>query len=455
MKDSFAFRLTLRVLILVTLTSTLILVAAGLLLHRQNVHSLELLHDTEGMELIELLEKSGTASAGEIKHLIENEADRDAFLFLVQVSDAHGTALYRTDNLGTAFIPKPPAGASRHWITSNIKSGGILVSEYKTASGLHVQIGSPLDRVHHVLSIFIRLSVLLVFASMVFGVFAGLVLSRMTLAPIRAIEHTARRIRADNLSERIPVPPGRDELAALATLLNHTFDHLETAFAQIRQFSADASHELKTPLALVRLTAEKVRSRLADGTAADSAELDALLADILEETSHMHQLIETLLFIAKAEGGVLTLQRTQHDMPSFLAEFAEDARALAEDRGAQFVLARSDPGTALIEGPALRQLLLNLMANALYVTPPSSTITLESQRTETGWRLVLTDEGPGLPEDMLSRIFERFTRHGATASPGGHGLGLAICHSIADLHQATLRAQNRTDRPGLQIVMEW
>ncbi len=294
----------------------------------------------------------------------------------------------------------------------------------------------------------------------------GYAFSRWTLAPLRDIESAARRIGADNLGERIPVPPGHDELASLARLLNQTFDRLETSFGQVRRFSAEASHELKTPLALIRLGAEKLRARLAPTLATD-AESDALVADLLDETTRMDHIIESLLFIAKAEGGALTLERPSQAMKPFVDAFAEDAAVLAQDRGLRFGIGKNDTGDAPIESHRMRQLLLNLTSNAIAVSSPGGVITLDSERRAhdggMGWRLTMTDEGPGLPPEVLEKIFDRFVRYApptdhssnVNSQDHGNGLGLAICRSIAELHGGTIHAENRRDRSGLRIVVEW
>jgi signal transduction histidine kinase len=450
MKNSFALRLTLRVAALVTLTILVVLALGGWLLKRQVVRSIEILQDIEGGELAGLLRTRPGPGAGpaEIKRILENEADGDIALYFVQVRDARDAVVYRSANLGAATIPAAPAGSSR-WDAALPIVGEVRVTEFP-AGPWRVQIGSALSPADNARGDYLAVSTALLAITALLSLLVGHAFSRMTLAPIRAIESTARRIRADNLSERIPVPPGRDELASLAALLNRTFDHLETAFAQVRRFTADASHELKTPLALVRLSAEKLRPRLAG-----DPEADALLADLLDETDRMHRIIESLLFIAKAEGGALVLERKPREMAAFIADFLEDARALAEDRGLRIRVGENTPGRVLVDPHSLRQLLLNLVGNAITASPPGGLITLDSGRTATGWRLAVTDEGPGLPPEMLGRIFERFMRCAPAAGNPGQGLGLAICRSIAELHGGKIRAENRPDRPGLRVVMEW
>jgi signal transduction histidine kinase len=272
------------------------------------------------------------------------------------------------------------------------------------------------------------------------------------LQPVRAIHATASRIRADNLGERIPMPEGRDELAALVRLLNRMFDRLEGSFAQVKRFTADASHELKTPLTFVRLNAEKLRAKYSN-----DPESTAVIGDILEELDHIGQIIDSLLFLAKAESGALVLAKTEMRAEKFVQDFAEDALALAEDRGAQFTLVRADAGRILCEPTLLRQLLTNLATNALRVSPLGGNVTLESIISHDCWRLVVSDQGPGLPPDQLEQVFERFQRYGPTSgktvTEAGAGLGLAICRSIATLHGGTIHAENRAGSAGFSVIV--
>jgi signal transduction histidine kinase len=249
------------------------------------------------------------------------------------------------------------------------------------------------------------------------------------------------------------MPEGRDEMAALVRLLNRMFDRLESSFAQVKRFTAEASHELKTPLTLVRLNAEKLRAKFisdAEGTAA--------IGEILEDLDHLGQIIECLLFLAKAESGTLVLAKTETQADSFVRNFFEDAIALAEDRGAHFYLIRADPGRILCEQTLVRQLLTNLATNALRVSPAGGTVTLEARISGERWHLIVSDQGPGLPPDQLEAVFERFQRFiptsGNAGNEAGAGLGLAICRSIAELHGGTIHAENRADGAGFSVIVD-
>lgn len=450
MSRSFTFRITCRFACLVTATTAAVLVVGGFLLDYELERGLELLHDIEVRELRELIGTDAGLDAEAITDRIKHDADSDDTLFVIQVANARGEVLFRSQNLQEAILPFLP-GREQHWTTTLPSVGPVHIS-YFARDPWRIHIGSSLEPSERVIRSYIRMCIPLLVGVGLLSVGLGYAFSRATLRPIRAIEATANRIRADNLAERIAMPSGHDELAALTLLLNQMFDRLQGSFEQVRQFTADASHELKTPLALIRLNAEKLRASLAndpDGSAA--------LSDVLEEITRMHQVIERLLFLAKTEGGAMTLATREVDVSSLVTNFAEDAEALGDDRRVRFTLAQNEPGTIKTEPDLLRQLLLNLVSNAVAASPPGGLVQLHSRPVDTGWEFIVTDEGTGVPDSQLPRIFDRFVRFKqAVDTPetrAGHGLGLAICKSIVDLHHGSIQAENRKDGPGFRVTV--
>jgi two-component system heavy metal sensor histidine kinase CusS len=278
----------------------------------------------------------------------------------------------------------------------------------------------------------------------------GIALSRLALRPVRLIRETANRIGSDNLSERIPVSGVRDEISELARLLNQMFDRLESSFKQVRRFAAEASHELKTPLSLIRLQAEKllIKGNLSAGD-------EEAVQMQLEELARLNRIIEELLFLSRAEARAITLQLKPQDPARFLQAFAQDARVLAEHEGRAFVLTCEGEGLVAFEAQRIRQVLLNLLANALCASPRGGVITLRSGFGAGVWRVSLEDQGPGVPPSERERIFERFVRLGNLSSDErGSGLGLAICRSIIELHHGRIWAEAAAGEQGLEVLFE-
>jgi len=450
---SFTTRITLQLAVLVTVTTIVVLLAGGWMLEREMKKSIEFMQELEVRELVRILGNDPDISGEELADRIDHDVERDAALYYVQIHNGQGVVLFRSKNLGDAMLPDLTDGSDerdeKNQTTLVPHLGLLLVSEFYDGPW-HIQVASPIKPLSRILENYARVSGLLVLGVAVVSMGLGYAFSRVVLHPVRSIERTARRIGGDNLGERIPVPSSRDELSALAALLNQMFDRLQASFDQVQRFTADASHELKTPLSLIRLNAEKLGPRVAN-----DAEASALLADLLDGIARLNQIIESLLFISKAESGVIALELKRHDVCGLLGPFVEDAKVLAEDRGVAFRLESGGKGEVRLEPNLLRQLLLNLLSNALKVSPVGATITLESARTDAGWRFVMMDEGPGVPSGQLERIFERFVRHESSSGPSqGHGLGLAICRSIADLHGGAIYAENRVDRSGLRVVVD-
>jgi two-component system heavy metal sensor histidine kinase CusS len=267
---------------------------------------------------------------------------------------------------------------------------------------------------------------------------------------VRTIRDTANRIRSDNLKERIPVDAVKDEISELGRLLNQMFDRLETAFDQIRRFTADASHELKTPLSLVRLHAE----RLLMSSATDPLQKESLHVQ-LEELARVNQIIDELLFLSRADAQAIAIDAKPQGPAGFLHTFAQDASALADYHGRHFTYTHEGEGEVAFEEKRMRQVLLNLLANALNASPPEGRITLHSTLTGGMWRIAVEDEGPGLNPEQRRQLFERFVRFGVpSASDKGSGLGLAICRSIVQLHKGRIFALGGENGRGLRMVIE-
>jgi signal transduction histidine kinase len=429
-----------------TLTLAAILVAGRWILDRQVVSGLDLLNQAEFDEIS--AEINGPFGPAVIETLTEH-ALLDAPMFYFQVHDGAGAILFRSQNLGVNELPATP-GIDLHRTENVAELGPLRISEFPIGQQ-HMQIAASLEPLNTLLGAYTRMSVGLVAVVALISVLMGVVFSRIALRPVREMGRTARRIGADNLTERIPVPATRDEVADLALLLNRMFDRIESGFTEVRRFTAEASHELKTPLVLARLQAEKLAR---DGRL--SAEQAEAMSSMLGELSRLQRVIDNLLFLAKAEAGVMQLNLREQDPHVFIGTFAEDATVLAEDRDTKFTLGANEHGRGRFDTEWLRRVLLNILTNALKFGPRGGSLLLESRVTPDAWRITLTDDGPGVPEVDLERIFSRFVQLSNSSGEDneGAGLGLAIARSILQLHGGTIRAENRTDRSGLRMTIE-
>jgi signal transduction histidine kinase len=219
------------------------------------------------------------------------------------------------------------------------------------------------------------------------------------------------------------------------------------ALRRQREFAADASHELRTPLTVVRASVEYLR-RHADEPV---AKVGDALADIDAEVDHLTRLVEELLLLARSDSGAVSIEREPVDLGDVAADAASSLVKPASDRGIT-IAADPEPTPLIGDAARLRQLVLILVDNALAHSPAGGRVAVTVRRDGDHSRLVVEDEGSGLREEDLPRLFERFWR-GAGAPPGGAGLGLAIAHWIVTAHGGTITAENR-DPAGARFIVE-
>ena len=448
---SIGARLALWYAAAATATLVCLFVAGYYLLKINLVHGLDLMNRAEFAQISAHL-GSDYASLNDrvIDARIRETTDYASVLFFITVDDPHGPVrpIFYSTNLRGLEIPDVPGQRTFNAVLPGV--GELRVGEF-ILGPFDVTIATPLDNVHEAMRYYTQTCLWLLAVMLAVSVAIGFGLSRLALRPVRLIRETASRISSDNLSERIPVASIRDEISELALLLNLMFDRLEISFKQIRRFTAEASHELKTPISLIRLQAEKL---LVHGNL--DADNEESVHVQLEEVSRLSHIIEELLFLSRAESFEIRLNLTAQDPKAILTSFSQDARVLAEHRGLQFVCSHEGLGSVLAEPHWLRRVLLNLLTNALNASPQGSRVTLTSSIREGFWRVRLADQGRGVPSEYRERIFERFFRlpPANAAADEGSGLGLAICRSIISLHGGTIWAEAPPDGSGLSIVFQ-
>ena len=446
---SLGARLTLLYAFVSTATLAVLFIAGYYLLQQHLVRGLDLLNATEFEQIRASLGPDYAAlTTDKIEERIRRTTEVAAVLFFIDVHEAGEGVLFSSKNLGGRRMPDV-RGAAKFTVPLE-GVGDLRVGEFLLGTK-DVMIATSLDQVSKVMEGYVKISLVLIFFMLVVSVLTGLALSKVALRPVRLIQETAHRIRSDNLSERIPVSAVQDEISNLARLLNEMFDRLESSFNQMRRFAAEASHELKTPLSLVRLQAEKL---LVEGGLTPAQE-EAVQSQ-LEEVTRLNKIIEELLFLSRVEAQAVTPAFRREDPRRFLQTFVLDARVLAESRGVRFTETFEGRGPVEHDPKWIRQVLLNLVANALKFSPRDGLITLTSDITAEAWRVAIEDDGPGVPAEQRERIFERFVRlaNEHQLEDAGSGLGLAISRSIIALHRGTIRAEAGTRGTGLRVVFE-
>lgn len=267
-------------------------------------------------------------------------------------------------------------------------------------------------------------------------------LAGRALRPVRTIAGTARSISEHDLHRRVDVKVPPDELGELVDTFNAMLDRLEAGFQSMGRFTADASHELRAPLALMRSEVEGTLSR-----ARTIEEYRRALESVRGEVEHLSRLADQLLILARADAGVLVPAREKVDVADFLHETAARWEAVAEARGARIEVKAPASGYVEADPALLRRVVDNLVDNAVRHTNAGTTVAVRAYAADGGWNVEVADHGPGIPPEFRSRMFSRFSRSDTARSPedGGAGLGLALSEAIARAHGGNLALADDVD----------
>jgi two-component system, OmpR family, heavy metal sensor histidine kinase CusS len=233
------------------------------------------------------------------------------------------------------------------------------------------------------------------------------------------------------LNQRLPLPPAQDEIGRLVQVLNGTFDRLERSFAQATRFSSDASHELNTPLTIMRCEIESALK-----TQVNNPEIEKLLGGLLDQTQHLSTIAEKLLLLSRADVGALVLNRKKVEFSAMCQDLVEDAQVLGI-RCKIKADADITPGIIVSADQSyIRQALLNLLDNAIKYNVESGAISIALKKSGSLALFRIANTGPKIPKGLEVRIFERFYRAdpSRTFDVVGSGLGLSICREIALAH---------------------
>ena len=303
-----------------------------------------------------------------------------------------------------------------------------------------VEMGAPADDAFETLSLF--RSYLLMFAPILLLVAAGMGywLSRRALSPVDALVRTARDIGGTNLNRRLQKLETGDELQRLSDTLNEMLGRIETAFLRVTQFTADASHELRTPVSLIRTEAELALRR-----SRGEAEYKESLRHILQEAERTTTLIEQLLALARADSGRETLDLRAIDLSQTLRAVVDGWQQVATLRDLKFS-ANVDDQSAIVLGDEslLRRLVDILLDNAFKYTPSPGSVRLTLEHKGDSAVVTVEDSGVGIAEEEQNKIFERFYRvdKARSRAQGGTGLGLAIARWIVTQHHGSIQVES-------------
>ena len=294
----------------------------------------------------------------------------------------------------------------------------------------------PVGELAEVLAIGLPLTILL--ASI-----GGYFVAGRTLAPMAQMATLARRITADSLSQRLPVQNPHDEIGTLATIFNETFTRLEQSFNALRRFAADASHELRTPVAALRAIGEAALQTHSN----DPVRLAETMSQMLEESRRLTHLIDALLVLARADSGRLPMSLEEVNPIALATEARELIGVLADEKQQEISVRTPDlpVPNVIADRQLLRLALLNLLDNAIRYSPAGTPITMAVNSEGGAIAIDVIDRGPGISARHQEKIFERFYRvdKARSRATGGAGIGLAIARSVLELQHGSLQMSSQ------------
>jgi len=343
---------------------------------------------------------------------------------LVEVTDASGTMVYLSPRLGQPF----PRDAIKEFHNHKVGGQNIRLAEF-SENGLTLRAGDDLKEINQIGHDIFLAMLGAIPTVIVITLFGSKWVASKAIAPVEEIRQAANKITAQQLDQRLPVPPTNDEIAGLIEMLNATFERLQSSFEQSARFSADASHHLKTPIAILRADVEEI---LTDVNCSESTQARA--EGLLHRIQHLNSVVDNLLLLSRADAGRLELTQAKFDLKELLEGVLDDAYTLAgpldltvEANIPKHLRLKADP-------TFVAMIAQNLVENAVKYNTPGGRIRVEARAINGEVEMTVGSTGDGIPKERADMLFERFYRVYAGARVPGHGLGLNIARELARAH---------------------
>jgi two-component system, OmpR family, sensor kinase len=361
---------------------------------------------------------------------------------MIAIYDQEGRLLAESGREGDLEITLPPLatipdnenllqtvleidGDDRHRLA--FRSVAIPPSEYIVVTGADLEpMDEELESLRGILGYIVPLALCIA------GI-GGSFLARQSLSPVVSMADRARRIGVENLSERLPVANARDELGHLAETFNELLGRLETSLVQQRRFMADASHELRTPVAITRTAASVALQH----EHRDELEYRETLAIVEQQAARLSRVVDDMFTLARADAGNYPVRMTPMYLDEVIDEVVRAARVIASTRSVSIDLMTVPSATFTGDEDLIRRLIGNLIDNAVRHAPSGTTVRVDLDETKGGYAIAVRDQGAGIPDAIREQIFERFYRGDASRRSDAHdgaGLGLALSRWIANAH---------------------
>jgi heavy metal sensor kinase len=367
---------------------------------------------------------------------------------LIRIRDAGGAQLYRSDafeaGVASPDAPLPSAGVFRDLVMRGQPVRMLAARVTVAGEPYSVEVAWPVGEWQEALNEFRWTALLIIPCGVIAAALGGYWISRQALAPVDQISRTARAITAQQLGRRLDVAATGDELQRLSETLNDMLARLETAFAETTRFTADASHELRTPVSLIRTTAEVALRR-----PRSAEEYRLALEGILQESVRTSGLVQDLLALTRADAGVDGWNPSRVDLRALVSELRERLVALCEGHGLALHLDVPERSVFVDGEPAALGRLVGILAdNAAKYTPAPGEVRVTLRVIDSTAEIEMADTGMGISADDLPRVFDRFYRADKARSreSGGAGLGLSIARWIVDRHGGRITIASEAGR---------
>lgn len=420
-------------------------------------------------------EKQDAVWSSVYEHILLNPRN-----YFIQIADTNNEVIWRSRNLLTDSLPvladfkkvtskdtlsiKPQDKDSIIKLTYDYNSFGDKLDSVFTYYNLQKQqvrllvkktphaiisVGYSMSDIQSNLNELFAIQILAFPLVLILSIIGGLVLSRLAMRTVDQITLAADEISEKNLTLRIPEVNTKDEIGHLVRTFNSMISRLEKSFAQIKRFTSDASHELKTPLTILRGELE-----LALRSDKSKEQYEDVLISALDEVVRLTNVVETLLELSKAEAGQINMNFEKTNLSRLIQEIAEDAEILAESKDIKVTKNIEDNIFVYIDSARIHQAALNIIDNAIKYTPQGGEIKIELTKNQNYTMLSVSDTGVGIPEDELKHIFDRFYRvdKARSSTTHGAGLGLSIVKWIVDAHNGFIDVKSDLNKGSKFVI---
>jgi signal transduction histidine kinase len=344
---------------------------------------------------------------------------------------------WRRFDLSRLAPPSPTGQQTWSTLETGIEGDLLEVASVRLGDGTLFQVGMSTERRKQLLDRFRRVLLINVLSIIVIGLAGGAVLTSSALQPVRTLADTVRSIlRTGRTEARVPVEDTGDALGELSVLVNAMLDRIDAVLTGMRGALDNVAHDLRTPMTRLRGIAETALA------SKDQAALREALADCLEESDRVVEMLRTLMDISEAETGTMALRVELTNLAELIRQTIDLYEDVAEERGVRIETRTPDDLTLTVDHNRMRQVLANLVDNALKYTPQGGSVSISAAQEGTDIVLTVADTGVGIPADELPRIWDRLYRGDKSRSTRGLGLGLSLVRAIVRAHGGTVGVES-------------